>query len=157
MFFLFLLIYCCFFVFLGFHIRLVVAGQAEAERRLGHRHDGRRFSAVVGHVRHGGRERTAWADGRQSTGDQDVSGGRLRGGRRFRQRASVPQGNRAGSRVLPDGRVAGLLDGVPDGGAHDASVKNGVRAVRPGGERTRGQRTTGGGGQKSGQRTPGET
>lgn len=123
-----------------------MAGQAEVNRWLGHRHDGRRLSTFVSYVRHGGRECTAWTDSRQPTGDQDVPGGWLRGGSRFRQRAPVPQGFRPGSRILLDGRVAGLLDGVPDSGAHDASVKNGVCVVRPGGERTRGQRTPGGGG-----------
>lgn len=59
-----------------------------------------------------------------------MSGGRLLGGRRVHRRPSVPQGVRAGTRLLSDGHMARLLDGVPYGGAHDALVKNGVCAVR---------------------------
>jgi len=142
----------------GFHIRVVVAGDVEAERRTGdHRDHGRRLGAVVGHVRHGGGQRAARAHGRPPAGHARVSGGRLRGVRRVRRRAPVPQGVRAGARVLRDGRLAGLLDGVPDGGAHDAGVQNGVRAVRPGGVRAGRQRAPRGGGQEPGQGTAGDT
>lgn len=117
----------------------MVAGGAETERRTsGHRDHGRRFGAVVRHVRHGRGERAARAHGRPPAGHAHLSGGRLPGVRRVRRRAPVPQGVRAGARLLHDGRLAGLLDGVPDCGAHDARVQNGVRVVRPGGVRTRG-------------------
>lgn len=136
---------------------MVVAGQAEAERRFRHGDHGHRVGAAVGHVRHGGGERAARAHGRQQAGHQNVPGGRLPGLRGLRHRAPLPQGVRASARLLPDGRVAGLLDGVPDRGAHDTRVQNGIRAVRPGGVRTRGQRPPGGGGQEPGQRTSGES
>jgi len=147
-----------FVIFLvGFHIRLVVAGETEADRRTGHYgDDGRRFGAVVGHVRNSGGQRAARTHCRPSAGHPHLSGGRLPGVRRVRRRASVPKGVRVGARVFRDGRLAGLLDGIPYGGADDARVQNGVRAVRPGGVRTRGQRPPGVGGQESGQRTTGE-
>lgn len=146
-----------YFFVLGFNIRVVVAGPTEARWWIGHRDHGRRISDVVGHVRHGGDERAVRADGRQSARHQDLSGGRLSGVRRVRHRAPVSQGVGFGARIFPDGLLAGMLDGVPDGGAHDSRVQNGVRAVRPGGMRTRGQRPAGGGGQEFGQRTAGET
>jgi len=136
---------------------VVVAGQAEAERRLGHRHHGRRRGAAVRHVRRGRGQRAVRAHGRPAAGHAHLPGGRLPGVRGVRRRAPVPQGVRAGARLPADGRVAGLLDGVPDGGAHGARLQDGVRAVRPGGVRARGERAPGGGGQEPGQRTPGES
>lgn len=119
---------------LGFHIRMVVAEPTEAaERRFGVCHHGRRCGTAVRHVRHGSRERVVRSHGHPSVRHPDVSGDRLPSGRRVHLRTPVPQGDRAGARLFYDGRLAGLLDGVPDVGANDALVENGVRAVRPGG------------------------
>lgn len=109
---------------------MVVAGQSEAEWRIGHcGNNGYRFSDAVRHVWHGRDKRAVGSHGRPSAGHENVSGGRLPGGRCVRCRTLVPKGVRPGARLLPDGRVARLLDGVPNRGAHDAGVKNGVRAV----------------------------
>lgn len=127
-----------------------------AERRYDVRHHGRRCGTAVRHVRHGSGERAVRSHGHSSAGHQNVSGDRLPSGRRVHFRPPVPQGVRAGARLFYDGRLAGLLDGVPDVCANDALVENGVRAVRPGGVRTRGQRAPRGGGQEPRQRTTGE-
>lgn len=141
---------------LGFHIRLVVAGQSEAERRVHHRHHGHRFCPAICHVQHGSDERTARAHGRQPVGHQDMLGDWLPGIRRVRHRTPVPEGDGAGAWLLLDGRLAGMLDGVSDSGSHGSCFQNGVRAVRPGGMRTRWKRPSAGCGQESGQRTTGE-
>lgn len=52
--------------------------------------------------------------------------------------------------------MAGLLDGVPDGRAHGARFKDGLRAVGPGRVRAGGKWTPGGGGQEPCQRIAGE-
>lgn len=74
----------------GFNIRVVVAGQAEAERRLRDRHHGRGLRAAVGHVRHGRGERAARALGRRPAGHTHVPGGWLPGVRRVRRGPPVP-------------------------------------------------------------------
>lgn len=78
------------FVFLGFHIGLVVAGQAEAGRQICHRDHGRRLGTVVRNVRHGCGERVVRSRGRPPAGHPHVPGGRLPGGRRVRRRPPVP-------------------------------------------------------------------
>lgn len=111
----------------------MVAGPAETGWRwTGHGHHGHRFRSAVRHVRHGSGKRAARAHGGQPVGHSDLSGGRLSGVRGVHHGAPVSEGVRAGTRLLPDGYLARLLDGVQDGGAHDAGVEDGVRAIRPG-------------------------
>jgi len=107
---------------LGFYIRLVVAGQFEAEWWVYHRHHGHWFYPAVCNVWHGGDECTVWAHGRPPSGHQDMSGGRLPSVRRFRHRTPVPKGGGTGARLLPDGCLVGMLDGVSDRCAHGARI-----------------------------------
>lgn len=116
---------------LGFYIRLVVAGQFEAEWRLYHCHHGYWFYPAICNVWHGSNERTVWANGRPPSWNQDMSGGRLPGIRRVRHRTPVPKSGRTGAWLLLDGCLVGMLDGVSDRCAHGARIENGICAIRP--------------------------
>jgi len=107
---------------LGFYIRLVVAGQFEAERRVYHRHHGYWFYPAICNVWHGSDERTVWANGRPPSWHQDMSGSRLPGVRRIRHRTPVPKGGCTGAWLLPDGCLVGMLDSVSDRCAHGARI-----------------------------------
>jgi len=107
---------------LGFHIRLVVAGQFEAECWVYHRHNRHWFCSVICNVWHGSDERTVWADCRSQARHQDMSGSRLPGLSRVRHRTPVPKSGDTGARLLPDGRLVGMLDGVPDRCTHGTRI-----------------------------------
>jgi len=107
---------------LGFHIRLVVAGQFKTEWWVYHRYHGHWLCPSVRNVWHGSDERATWADGCAPTGHQDMSGGRLPGVRRVRHRTPVSKGDGTGARLLPDGCLVRMLDGVPDRSPHGARI-----------------------------------
>lgn len=107
---------------LGFHIRLVVAGQFKTEWRVYHRYHGHWLCLAIRYVQYGSDECSTRADGCQSARHQDMSGGRLSGVCRVRHRTPVSKSVGTGAWLLLDGCLAGMLDRVPDRSAHGARI-----------------------------------
>jgi len=91
-----------------------VAGQFKTEWRVYHRHHGHWFCPAVCNVWFGCDERTVRSDGRQPAWHQDMSGGWLLGIRCVCDRTPIPKGGGTDTRLLSDGCLVGVLDGVSD-------------------------------------------